>query len=110
MTNDKELTLVEALCIKQHGWGLDEIEKQLYFKAEALILKETRRIRLEYKNQLPIERAVNKLKSDLERHKDIKTLFTIGEAHGAVIKFLESYLKEEKEFYNRQQNNDKPRI
>jgi hypothetical protein len=106
MNNDKDLTLVEALCIKQHGWGTDKIEKQLYFKAEALILKETQRIRLDYKNQLPIERAVNKLKSDLERYKDIKTLFTIGEAHSAVIEFLESYLKEEKEFYNNQQQND----
>jgi len=102
MTNDNELTLVEALCIKQHGWGIGEEEKQLYFKAEALILKETRRVRLEHKKQLPIERAINKLKSNLERYKDIKTLFTIGEAHGAVIEFLESYLKEEKEFYNQQ--------
>ena len=106
MTNDNELTLVEALCIKQHGWGIGEEEKQLYFKAEALILKETRRVRLEYKKQLPIERAVNKLKSDLEKYKDIKTLFTIGEAHSSVIEFLESYLKEEKEFYNQNQHND----
>ena len=106
MNNDKELTLVEALCIKQHGWGIDKIEKQLYFKAEALILGEVHKLRLEYKKQLPIERAINKLKSDLERYKDIKTLFTIGEAHSSVIEFLESYLKEEKEFYNQNQNND----
>lgn len=52
MTNDKDLTLIEALCIKQHGWGIEEEEKQLYFKAEALILEEVYRLRLEYKKQL----------------------------------------------------------
>jgi hypothetical protein len=59
MTNDNELTLIEALCIKQHGWGIGEEEKQLYFKAEALILKETRRVRLEYKKQLKEENQTN---------------------------------------------------
>ena len=59
MTNDNELTLVEALCVKQHGWGIGEEEKQLYFKAEALILKETRRVRLEYKKQLKEENQTN---------------------------------------------------
>jgi hypothetical protein len=59
MTNDKDLTLVEALCIKQHGWGIDEAEKQLYFKAEALILEEVHKLRLEYKKQLNKENQNN---------------------------------------------------
>jgi hypothetical protein len=59
MTNDNELTLVEALCVKQHGWGIGEEEKQLYFKAEALILKEVGRLRLEYKKQLNKENQNN---------------------------------------------------
>jgi hypothetical protein len=59
MTNDKELTLVEALCIKQHGWGIEEKEKQLYFKAEALILEEVHNLRLEYKKQLNKENQQN---------------------------------------------------
>ena len=59
MTNHNELTLVEALCIKQHGWGLDEIEKQLYFKAEALILEEVHNLRLKHKKQLNKENKDN---------------------------------------------------
>jgi hypothetical protein len=59
MTNDKDLTLVEALCIKQHGWGIDKIEKQLYFKAEALILEEVHKLRLEYKKQLNNQNQTN---------------------------------------------------
>ena len=59
MTNDNELTLVEALCIKQHGWGIGEEEKQLYFKAEALILEEVGRLRLEYKKQLKEKNQTN---------------------------------------------------
>ena len=59
MNNDKDLTLVEALCIKQHGWGIDEAEKQLYFKAEALILKEIHKLRLEYKKQIKKENQTN---------------------------------------------------
>jgi hypothetical protein len=59
MINDKDLTLVEALCIKQHGWGIDEAEKQLYFKAEALILEEVHKLRLEYKKQLNNQNQTN---------------------------------------------------
>jgi hypothetical protein len=59
MTNHNELTLVEALCIKQHGWGIGEEEKQLYFKAEALILEEVGKLRLEYKKQLKEENQTN---------------------------------------------------
>ena len=59
MNNDKDLTLVEALCIKQHGWGIDKIEKQLYFKAEALILEEVHKLRLEYKKQIKKENQTN---------------------------------------------------
>jgi len=59
MTNDKDLTLIEALCIKQHGWGIYEEEKQLYFKAEALILEEVHNLRLKYKKQLNKENQNN---------------------------------------------------
>ena len=59
MNNDNELTLVEALCIKQHGWGIEEEEKQLYFKAEALILEEIHKLRLEYKKQIKKENQTN---------------------------------------------------
>jgi hypothetical protein len=59
MINDNNLTLIEALCIKQHGWGIGEEEKQLYFKAEDLILKEVHNLRLEHKKQLKEETKNN---------------------------------------------------
>ena len=59
MTNNKDLTLIEALCVKQHGWGIGEEEKQLYFKAEALILEEVGKLRLEYKKQLKKQNQTN---------------------------------------------------
>lgn len=56
--SNNPLTLIEALCVIQHGWGVNEAEKKLYFEAETLISKETQRIRFEYKKQL-IEQTSN---------------------------------------------------
>ena len=50
--SNKQLTLVEALCITQSGWGISEVEKRLYFEASDLISKEVQRVRLENQKQL----------------------------------------------------------
>ena len=50
--SNKQLTLVEALCIIQSGWGINEVEKKLYFEASDLISKEVQRVRLENQKQL----------------------------------------------------------
>lgn len=50
--SNKQLTLVEALCIIQSGWGINEVEKRLYFEASDLISKEVQRVRLENQKQL----------------------------------------------------------
>ena len=50
--SNKQLTLVEALCIIQSGWGISEVEKRLYFEASDLISKEVQRVRLENQKQL----------------------------------------------------------
>ena len=49
---NKKLTLTEALCIIQSGWGISEVEKRLYFEASDLISKEVQRVRLENQKQL----------------------------------------------------------
>lgn len=49
--NNKKLTLTEALCIIQSGWGISDVEKRLYFEASELISKEVQRVRLEYQKQ-----------------------------------------------------------
>ena len=58
MDNNKQLTLIEALCIKENGWDSEE-EKQLHDKASSLILKESQRLHLEYQIQLKEEKLRN---------------------------------------------------
>ena len=62
MSNNKELTLIEALCIKEQGWGTEE-ERLLHGKASSLISKEAQRLHLEYQKQL-IEEKLQNLKND----------------------------------------------
>jgi len=55
---NKKLTLTEALCIIQSGWGISDVEKRLFFEASELISNEVQRVRLEYQKQL-IEQTPN---------------------------------------------------
>ena len=57
-SNNKELTLIEALCIMEHGWHSEE-EKHLYGKSLSLISKEAQRLHLEYQKQLIEEKLQN---------------------------------------------------
>ena len=62
MSNNKKLTLTEALCIIQSGWGISDVEKRLYFEASELISNEVQRVRLENQKQL-IEEKLQDLKA-----------------------------------------------
>ena len=59
MSNNKELTLIEALCIKTHGFRTEE-QRELYAKAEVVIFKEAQRLHLEYQKQC-IEEKLTKI-------------------------------------------------
>ena len=56
------MILIEALCIKEQGWGTEE-ERLLHGKASSLISKEAQRLHLEYQKQL-IEEKLQNLKND----------------------------------------------
>jgi hypothetical protein len=58
MSNNKELTLIEALCIKTHGFRTEE-QRELYAKAEVVIFKEAQRLHLGYQKQLIEEKLQN---------------------------------------------------
>jgi hypothetical protein len=62
MNNEKQMTLVEALCIKEQGWGTEE-ERLLHGKASSLISKEAQRLHLEYQKQL-IEKKLQNLEGE----------------------------------------------
>jgi hypothetical protein len=62
MSNNKQMTLIEALCIKEQGWGTEE-ERLLHGKASSLISKEAQRLHLEYQKRL-IEEKLQNLKND----------------------------------------------
>jgi hypothetical protein len=58
MSNNKELTLIEALCIKTHGFRTEE-QRELHAQSEVVIFKEAQRLHLEYQKQLIEEKLQN---------------------------------------------------
>ena len=73
MSNNKKLTLTEALCIIQSGWGISDVEKRLYFEASELISNEVQRVRLENQKQL-IEEKLQDLKSTNNNQSSVEWL------------------------------------
>lgn len=71
MSNNKQMTLIEALCIKEQGWGTEE-ERLLHGKASSLISKEAQRLHLEYQKQL-IEEKLQNLKNDNNEQAETNT-------------------------------------
>jgi hypothetical protein len=71
--SNKKLTLTEALCIIQSGWGISDVEKRLYFEASELISNEVQRVRLEYQKQL-IEEKLQDLKSSNNNQSSVEWL------------------------------------
>ena len=71
--SNKQLTLVEALCIIQSGWGISEVEKRLYFEASDLISKEVQRVRLENQKQL-IEEKLQDLQETNNKQSSVEWL------------------------------------
>lgn len=71
--SNKQLTLTEALCIIQSGWGINEVEKRLYFEASDLISKEVQRVRLENQKQL-IEEKLQDLKATNNKQSSVEWL------------------------------------
>ena len=59
MSNNKQLTLIEALCIKIHGFRTEE-QRELHAKSEVVIFKEAQRLHLEYQKQC-IEEKLTKM-------------------------------------------------
>ena len=58
MSKEKQLTLIEALCIKTHGFRTEE-QRELYAESEVVIFKEAQRLHLEYQKQLIEEKLQN---------------------------------------------------
>ena len=73
MSNNKKLTLTEALCIIQSGWGISDVEKRLYFEASELISNEVQRVRLENQKQL-IEEKLQDLKATNNKQSSVEWL------------------------------------
>ena len=73
MSNNKKLTLTEALCIIQSGWGISDAEKRLYFEASELISNEVQRVRLENQKQL-IEEKLQDLKATNNKQSSVEWL------------------------------------
>jgi len=62
MTNNKQLSLIDALCITRTGWRTEQ-EQELSNNAYLVIKQHSERLHLEYQRQC-IDEKLNKIKED----------------------------------------------
>jgi hypothetical protein len=97
--NNKKLTLTEALCIIQSGWGISEVEKRLYFEASDLISNEVQRVRLEYQKQL-IEEKLQDLKETNNKQSSVD--FILDKIPNSYRSWLNKYIEQAKAMHKQE--------